>query len=545
MPNLAHSLQGHDLGHLRIVAEVWRVELAAADGQGAIQILSENLTQAELVAEEVDALPAAAQHALAELASAGGRLPWAQFTRRHGKVRRLGAARRDKEQPQRQPNSTSELLWYHALIGRAMFDTPDGPLEFAYIPDDLLALLPLSPSEPQPLGRPARPVERAHPLAASDRILDEACTLLAAQRMRLPGEQLAQAEDWRTRPRALRALLRAAKILDADDQPISEATQAFLEADRSTALAQLAQAWLFSEEFNELHLLPGLRAEGQWANDPLATRHTVIGWVEQLPANTWWSLPALIADVKEQQPDFQRPAGDYESWYLKDMESGDYLQGFGHWDAVDGALIAYQVRGPLHWLGIVELAAPTKEEEPIAFRLSGWAKALLNGQTPSGLTKEEEQLTIDSQGLVAIPRLAPRALRYLVARFCEWEAIKRDTYRYRIRARSLEAARDQGIEVRQLLGLLKTSSATPLPPNLLQALQRWQQHGSQARLGRMLVLRFSSAAAMKALRASRAARYLGQPLGPNAVEVKAGAGRNVLAVLMELGYLGELEENGG
>ena len=545
MPNLAHSLQGHDLGHLRIVAEVWGVELAAADGQGAIQILSENLTQAQLVAEEVEALPAAAQHALAELASAGGRLPWAQFTRRHGKVRRLGAARRDKEQPQRQPRSTSESLWYHALIGRAMFDTPDGPLEFAYIPDDLLALLPSSTSAPQPLGRPARPAERAHSIAAKDRILDEACTLLAAQRMRLPGERLAQAEDWRAQPGALVKLLRAARIVDAEEQPIPDATRAFLEAERGAALAQLAQAWLFSEEFNELHLLPGLRAEGQWMNDPLSARHTMIGWIEQVPAGTWWSLPALIADVKEQQPDFQRPAGDYESWYLKDQESGDYLQGFEHWDAVDGTLIAYLVRGPLHWLGIVELAAPTKEAEPIAFRLSSWAKALLNGQTPSGLAKEEEQLTIDSQGLVAIPRLAPRALRYLVARFCEWEAPKRDTYRYRIRARSLEAAREQGLEVRQLLALLKAGAKPSLPPNLLQALQRWQQHGSQARMGRMLVLRLSSAAAMKALRASRAARYLGEVLGPNAIEVKAEAASNVLAVLMELGYLGELEGNGG
>jgi hypothetical protein len=57
----------------------------------------------------------------------------------------------------------------------------------------------------------------------------------------------------------------------------------------------------------------------------------------------------------------------------------------------------------------------------------------------------------------------------------------------------------------------------------------------------MLVLRLSEAAALKALRESRAARYLGEPLGPNAVEVKAGAAKNVLAVLMELGYLGELE----
>jgi hypothetical protein len=106
----------------------------------------------------------------------------------------------------------------------------------------------------------------------------------------------------------------------------------------------------------------------------------------------------------------------------------------------------------------------------------------------------------------------------------------------------LEAARGQGLKIQQLLNLLKAQSALALPPNLLQALKRWEQHGSQARLSGMLVLRVHSAAALKALRASRAARYLGEPLGPAAVSVKAGAAKQVLQALMELGYLGELEE---
>jgi hypothetical protein len=80
-----------------------------------------------------------------------------------------------------------------------------------------------------------------------------------------------------------------------------------------------------------------------------------------------------------------------------------------------------------------------------------------------------------------------------------------------------------------------------LPPNLAQALKRWEQQGTQVRLGNSLVLRLGSAAALKALRASRAARYLGEPLGPAAIAVKPGAGPQVLQVLLEIGYLGELE----
>jgi len=62
-------------------------------------------------------------------------------------------------------------LWYRALLARAFFDTPGGPQEFAYIPTDLLSLLPVSQGTADlQLGRPATPAERPiynQPLIAS------------------------------------------------------------------------------------------------------------------------------------------------------------------------------------------------------------------------------------------------------------------------------------------------------------------------------------------------------------------------------------------
>src|SRR3989304_1767954 len=61
------------------------------------------------------------------------------------------------------------MLWYRALVGRAFFDPPAGPQEFAYLPDDMMRLLPAFQGEPsQPLGRQASPIERALPILASD-----------------------------------------------------------------------------------------------------------------------------------------------------------------------------------------------------------------------------------------------------------------------------------------------------------------------------------------------------------------------------------------
>lgn len=92
------------------------------------------------------------------------------------------------------------------------------------------------------------------------------------------------------------------------------------------------------------------------------------------------------------------------------------------------------------------------------------------------------------------------------------------------------------------MGLLKAHGSSSLPPNLVQALKRWEQQGTQARVQAMQVLRLNSAGALKALRASQAARYLGEPLGPTSIAIKPGAGTQVLQALVELGFLGTLDE---
>lgn len=543
MPSLEQSLEGKDLGHIQIVAELWGVELQAQDALDAIRQVGPAMLNSELVQEIYEALPEEAQSAISELQSQEGRLPWGQFTRKYGRLRKIGAARRDKEAVHRNPQSTSERLWYRGLIARDFFDTEEGLGEFAYVPEDLLALLPANNSEDlKVFGRPARPAERVEVIAASDHVLDEACTLLAALRMGLDTKSLSEAEDWRTPMNVLSAFLQAGGLLDVNGKPIPKAVRSFLEAERAEALSLLAQTWLHSAEFNELQLLAELSMEGKWKNDPLHARQLLLGLLRRAQEKSWWSLSALIADIKERQADFQRAGGDYDSWYLRDAANGEYLRGFEHWDQVDGALIAFLLRGPLHWLGILDLAAPKKGAEASAFRFSNWAQDLLSKKAPSGFSREEKKLKIDSQGEIQASRLVPRSVRYQVARFCTWEAPKRGVYRYRLEAASLQRARAQGLEISQLLGLLKSHASSDIAPNLLQALQRWEKEGTQAKMTQMIVLRLATGEMLKALRNSRAARYLGAPLGPNAIEVKAGARQQVMRVLTEMGYLGEFED---
>jgi hypothetical protein len=561
--NLSQSLQGRDLGHLRIIADLWGLEFDPPDVRVGLQRLAPMLLQPDLVEEVVEGLPGEARAALAELLRNQGVFPWSAFTRKYGAVREMGSARRDRERPfESDRSSATEALWYRGMIGRAFFDTPDGPQEFAYIPEDLLKALPaFDEREERLLGRPASPLERDHSFPANDTILDDACTLLAALRLGKAAEEVEEligcefAAGYRLTYQILFGLLDAANLLDPDGLPQPDATRDFLEAPRGEALRILVWDWLHSPNFNELRLLPGLSAEGDWQNNPLRAREMILDFLSTLPGydpeqsdaqpieRSFWSLAAFVSAIGKFYPDFQRPAGDYDSWYLRDQASGAYLQGFQNWDAVDGELIRFIIAGPMHWLGLMDLATPEQAASKLAiataFRFSDWAADLLIHDLPPALKPEEERFTVRSDGRIRVPHNAPRAGRYLIARFCEWDGMADGFYRYRLTPKSLQHAREQGLRVSHLLTLLRRYSIA-VPPNLVKALERWETQGSEARLERATILRVKDAGLLKALRDSSAGRFLGEPLGPTAIIVHPDAWEKVLSALAETGYLGEI-----
>ncbi len=266
MPNLEQALQKTDIEHLRIVAELWGLELESSDFDSALEELCASLLDLEAVAETLDILPAEAKTALAALVEADGKIEWTIFARKYGDIREMGAGKRDRERPHLNPVSTSEVLYYRALLAKAFFDAEKGAQEFAYIPEDLLEIIEHETDRDngakrsEPLGRPATPVEKAFEIPASDRILDDATTFLAALRM---GDN-----DRRLRfKRDLQSLLETADLIK-DNGLHPEAVKKFLEASRRDALDMLYHAWLNSTDYDELRLLPGIVCEGEWKNQP-------------------------------------------------------------------------------------------------------------------------------------------------------------------------------------------------------------------------------------------------------------------------------------
>jgi hypothetical protein len=446
MPDLTYRLGLHDLGFLEIVAKLWGVDLNAPDVRSALPPLTHAMLTPALVNEVVEALPADARQALDTLVGQAGWLPWARFNQKFGPLREVGPGKRDREKPYLDPHSPAETLWYRALIGRD-FLRRDGELqECAYIPDDLLDLLPpVKPNEPTPPGRAASPGETAFILPVTDRILDHTCTLLAALRL---GDALRSpaVKAWQPPFTEVHALLAAVKLITSEEQPVAEDARPFLEMSRGDALAWLVRGWRESAAFNELRLIPELTCEGAWQNNPVRTRERVLAYLSEVPEGKWWHLESFIQTVFKQEPDFQRPAGDFDTWLIRDAHTGDPLNGIQHWDRVDGALIRYLVTGPLHWLGILDLASPADGQAATAFRFSAWAEQLLLGQPVTQLDPEDQPLSAFSEGRLTASTHTPRLVRYQAARFCLWTAENEKGYTYHLTPKTLSAAASQGLK---------------------------------------------------------------------------------------------------
>ena len=538
MPDLFDSLLKQDIGFLRIIAELWGLDLDSKNADAAREKLTISLLDPNLLSELIDSLSPEADSAITALVNAGGRIPWPTFTRKFGEIREAGAGKRDRTKPHLNPISVAEILYYRGLLARSFFDTKKGPQEFAYIPDDLLSLLnrevhedkkEVKKDELEAFGRPASPAEKGREVPANDLILDDATTLLAALRI--------GRSDWLRRiplgqsDFQLESLLTTAKLLK-ENQPQTDAVKVFLETSRTDALKMLQDAWIESHSFNELRLMPSIICEGEWKNQPQETREFLLNLLDAIPEGKWWSLNAFVRDIKTKYADFQRPAGDYDSWFIKRASDGQYLRGFEHWDEVDGALIRFFVTNILHWLGQVDLSIAEGATEPTAFRIS----------SPQSRTNdlENKKVHISSQGLISVPRLAPRVVRYQISRFGEWEEPKDDLYRYRVTTKSLTRAKEQGLKVEHLLALLARHSEAGAPPVIVKALKRWEVNGTEARVQAQVILKVSRPEILEEMRKSKAAKYLGEVLSPTTIVVKSGAIQKVMDALTELGLLAEV-----
>ncbi len=548
MRTLLRTLQDYDTGFLRIVAELWGIDLPSLPAAQAAGALAAAMLQPGVAGDLLEGLPGPAQEALHTIAAHDRRMPMADLVRRFGPLREMGPGRRDRERPWRDPVSPVEVLWYRGWIGRAFADAPGGPQEFAYIPDELAECIPApEASQRLPPGRPS--AEPGHVRPAGAAAVDDSTTLLAALRRQgarslpLPTPRQRALDPFLVQPDAagmLLVLLREAGLLaGAALQPPPEAARAFLETARPDALHRLQSTWLESTAWNDLAHAADLGAPGdRWPNDPRLSRRALIDRLRLIPLGTWWGLPSLIESIHDSDPAFQRPGGDFDSWYLTDRRTGTYLQGFGAWPAIEGALLRFLIAGPLHWLGVVDLGAASPGGPADCFRRSAWGAVLFHPQAARPAEEAPALATLRPDARLVVPAGVPRSLRYQIARCCAWEGLDAQGFHYRLTPQGLRAAHEQGLQVSHVRLVLEAATGRKLPSPLLRAVERIGSASVEARLERPVVLRLKAPAILRELQSNPAtARYLKEILGPTTVRVDERDWERLCAAALRAGLL--------
>ncbi|MFQ5942739.1 MAG: helicase-associated domain-containing protein [Anaerolineales bacterium] len=515
MQTLAQTLQDHDRSHLKVIADLWGLDLPNDHQSMTIKGLSGAMLERTPVF--VETLPGSAKRALERIVQSGGRLPMEALVRRFGPLRDMGPGKRDRLEPWKEPASPLEMLWYRGLMSRAFADADGGPQEFGFVPDDLLDRMPaVSSPEPRQLGEPVPDPKRI--IQSNSYAVDDSVTVLAAHRRagNLDRDWLLQFLRQPESLALLETLLADAEIMNSPEQ-----IRAFLQLHRAQALQHLRDTWQRSIAWNDLAQTPFVSSPaGDWPNDPQAGRVAALDLIHSVPIDTWWSLTGFVDAVHEVDPGFMRPPGGFDSWYLQ--SDGDSLHGFDAWDRVEGQYLGYLIRGPMLWLGLSDIS-----QDGSAFRLTETAG--------SDRKSKGSKARAWPDGRIRVALEADCTLRYQLSRLCEWERVDGGAYHFRLTAQSLLSAEGSGLTAAHAHQVL---AEIPAPEGILKALKRWERAGMEAKAERQMILRVEDAQVIdRLMKEPSTRRLLGEQLGPESVTVDPLHWEKLKVAALQLGLL--------
>jgi len=542
MPSLVKYLSSIDHDLLNRIARYWEIEVESGDLKKIETELAAAMTNRQKVGEMIEIMPPGTKPAWDSLLAKSNRIPWSEFSHQYGSIRELGPAARERENPDQHPINAAEYLYYRGLIGRGFMDAKPEPREFAFIPDEIASLFQEKASTTTVTGvRPVPLSEIKRHQGGNTRLLDHMTDWLAQLRMdqKLEDDYFDRAQ---INPQFLVSLATGLKLVTAGLEPFPEKIGTFLQSDRILLLKHFFQLWKTSEEINDLLMLPGLVFEGNWRYDPVFSRQVILQQVTNFDLQTWFSLSSFVSRVKMEFPDFLRPAGNFDNWSIRKKDSREYLSGREHWDDVEGAYIHYLIAGPLHWLGIVDLAYESSAPAPIAFRISPLAGYLLKPDLPVPTMAPETAAKLLSDLTIVMPVNSSRLLRYQVGRFTKIITNSVSETRFQISADSLTTAEKHGLKVDQLLQLLEKQGKLPLPVSYKKLAERWDQRRVEVRMEKATLLRTEDPEVIRILMENpRTARLIRENLTEKVITIEPAGMDVVKKVLLEAGILSQIE----
>jgi len=551
MRTLRQCLLDADPTLLRVIASRWSIDPTGLKPRDLMAQLETALGDPARSSQRLDQLSAPERDALRVLLSAGGMLPVPSFTQRFGAIRLFGPARLEREQPWRTPANAAESLWYLGWLYRGFEQLPNGTMREVFIaPNELMPLLPLlkiSATKVEPLSIAPTPDQVQ---SRGETLVDDLCTLLSYLHnnfARVQGRSTATALRITLTPQLrdvdaarfdlalhLAERARLIKIVGQRLRPDAKPSTDWLKATGSDQLRQLFETWRNDASWSDLQHTSSLQIERAVSinQDAVAVRAAVLDALRAAVPNAWHTIDALLQRLKSQSPDFLRT--DFDTDYIRDTRSGEYLRGINAWERVEGALIRSLLSGPLFWLGTLDL---DEIAQPSAFRLTSTGATLLGFDVDQPLIKPTQHFVVRADAVIEVAA-SRRYDRFQLARVAELIGLDGADYRYRLTPSSLARAASQKIDAPKVLDFLTRAQGQGVPPSLSKAIQRWAGKGTEVKVERAIIVRVKDAAILKRLQESPKTRNISiEPLGPTAARINEKDWPKLVSILAEAGVL--------
>lgn len=502
-----------------LLARLWSLPATVAQTP---DLLAEALLQPLLIERMLMSLGDRERDALLQVQLRGGSIPALVLERAFGSLRR----HEDYPNPRAYllalapPPSPVERLYTLALIQRI----PHGTHATYAIPPDLLALLPAAPpvDPPHIHAITTAPLEKASgniPLTehwmitlltlAYDGQLHVTANgqLNKASRARLARAWADHAldhgiyEEDRALPQFLYHISLNIGLLRADPNARLTPTRAALEWLQRPLLERmrwLLRGWSDSA-WDELQIFGGVTLQHAYGRDLASIKQAILNLLAAIPFDHWIDRDRFVAQVKHTNPDFARPDGRYDTWGLRDHLRRP-IDGFAHWDQVEGLHLRLSIGITLRWLGLVDIGL--QAQGPSSFRITALGAALF-GSTSAFVAPPEEPLLIQPNFDIVIPVYASPYARFQVGRISERHQKKTTAT---LTKRSIQTALAHGIGIEDILQFLHNQSAHDVPQNIVVTLREWAAHYGQVSLRRAMLLEVQDALLFEQIRRDKRIR---------------------------------------
>jgi len=571
---LIHALEKYPLVLLRAIAAAHGVEVERLGQSALSESLAAHLTRAETVAALVERLSDGTRAALSLVVATGGQLPSHRLQRDPlgGELRQMGAGALERYKPWEAPVSATEELYYLGILYQDFSAVGDYRGQVLFIPNEILALLP--PVEVPPVRFEIAPLEGIPPGVREGTLntVPDAFVVLSDLQRRtvhavngrfLPAEALhrinerlsvAEPQEALNQERdsqRLALLLHLLRVLDLIEttregtiKPKTARARKWLELPRARRLLTLQRTWADDPTWNDLWRIPTLRPEATgWRNDPKHARTVLLRHLRELDPDEWYGIGDFVKVMKRVDPDFQRPDGDYKSWYIRHAQTGQLLLGWEHWEQVEGTLLRYYLAGPLFWLGVVDLGylAPG-ERAPFAFKLTVWGARWLGKKVDLPPEPVRAPMVIAADGTIHVPEGADDWERLHLERLSE----PTDQGTYKLSKEQVVALLMEGSDIERVLRFLEHTTNGFLPETVQETLRKWAQGVGRITLESVTLLEVDDPKLLRDLqRQPHIAQLFVRVVGAKSVIIPTARQAEIVALLRKAGYLPRVvdEEN--